>query len=52
VTGIQYRRRKHLQDELKGMRSYSAMKEEILQRTVWRTGFRRGYGPVVRETLE
>ena len=28
------------------------MKEETIDLTVWRTGFGRGYGPVVRQTAE
>jgi hypothetical protein len=28
------------------------LKEEALDRTLWRTRFGRGYGPVVRQTAE
>jgi hypothetical protein len=28
------------------------LKEEALDRTVWRAGFGRGFGPVVRQTVE
>jgi hypothetical protein len=28
------------------------LKEEVLDRTLWRTCFGRGYGPVVRQTAE
>jgi hypothetical protein len=28
------------------------LKEESLDRTLWRTSFGRGYGPVVRQTTE
>jgi hypothetical protein len=28
------------------------LKEEALNRTLWRTRFGRGYGPVVRQTTE
>jgi len=28
------------------------LKEEALDRPLWRTGFRRGYGSVVRQTTE
>jgi hypothetical protein len=31
---------------------YWRPKEEALDRSLWRTGFRRGYGPVIRETSE
>jgi hypothetical protein len=33
-------------------RGYSHLKEEALDRTVWRTGFGRDFGPVVRQTAE
>jgi hypothetical protein len=29
---------------------YWKLKEEALERTLWRSCFRRGYGPVVRQT--
>ena len=41
---------KQLLDSLKGKRGYCKLKEEALDRTVWRTGFGRGYGNVVRQT--
>jgi len=50
VTGRQGRRRKKLLDGLKERRGYSHLKEEALDRTVWRARFGRGFGPVVRET--
>jgi hypothetical protein len=31
---------------------YWKLKEEALDRTLWRTRFGRGYGPVVRQTIE
>jgi hypothetical protein len=37
---------------LKEKRGYWKLKEEALNRTLWGTGFGRGYGPVVRETAE
>jgi S-adenosylmethionine:tRNA-ribosyltransferase-isomerase (queuine synthetase) len=46
------RRHKQLLDEFKEMRWYCKLKEEALDRTVWRTGFGRGYGAVVRQTAE
>jgi hypothetical protein len=46
------RRRKQLLDYLKETKSYCKLKEEALDRTVWRTRFGRGYGPVVRQTTE
>jgi hypothetical protein len=49
-AGIQGRRRKQLLDDLKKNRRYWKLKEEALDRTLWRTRFGRGYGPVVRQT--
>jgi hypothetical protein len=34
----------------KEWRGYSHLKEEALDRTLWRAGFGRGFGPVVRQT--
>jgi hypothetical protein len=34
------------------MRAYWKLKEEALERTLWRTGIGRGYGPLVRQTVE
>jgi hypothetical protein len=39
-------------DELKDRKGYSHLKEEALDRTMWKTGFGRGFGPVVRQTAE
>ena len=50
VTGRQGRRRRKLLDDLKERRGYSHLKEEALDRTMWTAGFRRGFGPVVRQT--
>jgi len=50
VTGRQGRSRTKLLDELKERRGYSHLKEEALDRTMWRAGFGRGFGPVVRQT--
>jgi hypothetical protein len=52
MTGRRGRRRKQLLDDLKEKRRYWQLKEEELDRTVWRTRFGRGYGPVVRQTAE
>jgi len=52
VTGGRGRRRKQLLDAIKGNRGYRKLKEEALDRTVWRTDFGRGYGPVLRQTAE
>jgi hypothetical protein len=45
-------RRKQLLDDLKEKRRYWKLKEEALDRTLWRTRFGRGYEPVVRQTTE
>jgi hypothetical protein len=52
VTGRRGRRRKQLLDDLKEKIGYWNFKEEALDRTLWRTRFGRGYGPVVRQTTE
>jgi hypothetical protein len=52
MIGRRGRRRKQLLDDLKGKRGYWKLKEEALDRTVWRTRFGRGCGPVVRQTAE
>ena len=50
VKGRQGRRRTKLLDDLKERREYSHLKEEALDRTMWRALFGRGFGPVVRQT--
>jgi hypothetical protein len=50
VTGRRGRRRKQLLNDLKDKREYWKLKEEALDRTLWRTRFGRSYGPVVRQT--
>ena len=52
VTGRRGRRRRKLLDDFKGRRGYSPLKEEALDRTVWRVRFGRGFGPVVRQTTK
>jgi hypothetical protein len=42
------RRRKLMDDDLKERKIYSHLKEEALDRTMWRARFGRGFGPVVR----
>jgi hypothetical protein len=46
VTGRRGRRRKNILDDLKERRGCSHLKEEALDRTMWRAGF----GTVVRQT--
>jgi len=52
VTGRQGRRRRKLLDGLKERIEYSHLKENALDRTMWRAGFGRGFGPVVRQTTK
>jgi hypothetical protein len=52
VTGRQGRRRRKVLDGLKERRGYSHLKEEALDRTMWRARFGRGFGPVVRQTTK
>jgi hypothetical protein len=52
MTGIRGRIHKQLLDDLKEKRRYCKLKEEALDRTLWRTRFGRGYGSVVRQTTE
>ena len=42
------RRRRKLLDDLKDRRGYFYLKGEALDCTMWRAGFGRGFGPVVR----
>jgi hypothetical protein len=49
-TGRRRRGRRKLLDDLKERRGYCHLKEEALDRTMWRAGFGRGVGPVVRKT--
>ena len=46
------RRRNKLPDDLKDRRGFSHLKEEALDRTMWRNRFRGGFGPVVRQNTE
>ena len=50
VTRRQGRRRKKLPDDLKDRRGYCHLKEEALNRTVWRNRLGGGTGHVVRQT--
>jgi hypothetical protein len=52
MTGRRERRRRKLLDDLKERRGYSHLKEEALDRTMWRACFGRGFGPVVRQTTK
>jgi hypothetical protein len=46
------RRRRKLLDNLKERRAYSHLKEEALDRTMWRARYERGFGPVMRQTAK
>ena len=46
------RRRKKLLDDLKDRRGYCHLKEEALDRSMWRHRFGGGFGPVVRQITE
>jgi hypothetical protein len=50
VTGRRGETLRKLLDDLKEKRGYSHLKEEGLDCTMWRAGFGRGFGPVVRQT--
>jgi hypothetical protein len=52
VTRRRRRIRSRLLDDLKAKKGYCKLKEEALDRTLWRTRFGRGYGPAVRQTTE
>ena len=46
------RRRRKLLDDLKNRGGYSHLKEEALDRAMWRNPFGRGFEPVVRQNTE
>jgi hypothetical protein len=52
VRGRLERRRKQLLDDFKETREYWTLKEETLDRSLWRKSFGRGRGPDVRQTTE
>jgi hypothetical protein len=52
MTGRRGRRRRNLLDDLKERKGYSHLKEEALDRAIWRAGFGRGFGPVVRQSTK
>jgi len=52
VTRRRGRRRKKLLDDLKDKRGYSHLKEEALDRTMWRNRFGGSFEPVVRQNTE
>jgi hypothetical protein len=52
VTGRRGRKHKQVLDDLKEKRKYWKLKEEALDRTMWRTRFGEGNGPVIRQTTK
>jgi hypothetical protein len=52
VPGRRGRIRRELLDDLKKNTGFSHLKEEAVDRTMWRAGFGRGFGPVVRQTAK
>jgi hypothetical protein len=52
VTGRRGRRRRKLLDDIMEGRGYSHLKEEALDRTMWRARFGGGFGPVVGQTAK
>jgi hypothetical protein len=52
MTGRRGRRRRELLDGLKERRGYSRLKEEALDRTMWRVRIGRGLGPVMSQTAK
>jgi len=52
VKGRRGRRRRKLLDGLKERRGYCHLKEEALDRTMWRARFGRGFGPVLRQNTK
>jgi hypothetical protein len=50
AIGRRGRRRRKLLDDLKESREYLHLKEEAVDRTMWRARLGRGFGPVVRLT--
>ena len=52
MTRRRGRRRRKLLDDLKDRRGYCHLKEEALDRSMWKAGFGRGFGPVVKQNTE
>ena len=50
MTERRGRRRRKLLDDLKERTGYSHLKEEAMDRTMWRACFGRGFGLVIRQT--
>ena len=52
MTRRRGRRRRKLRSDLKDRRGYCNLKEEALDRTMWRNRFEGGFEPVVRQNTE
>jgi hypothetical protein len=52
MIGRRGRKLRKLLNDFKERRGYSHLKEEALDRTVWRPNFGRGFGPFVRQTAK
>ena len=52
MTRRRGRRHRKLLDDIKDRRGYSYLKEEALDRTMWRNRFGGGFEPVVRQNSE
>ena len=52
MSGRRRRRGRQLLDVVKEKRRYWKMKEEALDRTLWRTVFGRDFGAVVRQAAK
>ena len=50
VKGRRERRRRQVLGDYKNVIGYGKLTEETVDRTLWRAGFGRGCGPVVRQT--
>jgi hypothetical protein len=51
-TGRRGRRRKKQLDDLKDTKRYQYFKEEVLDPTIWRTGYGSGCGPFARQVTK
>ena len=52
VKGKRGKRRKQVLDDLKDTKGYWKLKEKAIDRSMWRTIFGRGNGPVVKQATE
>jgi hypothetical protein len=52
VTRRRGRKPEKLLDKLKEKSRYWRMKKETLDHTLWRNGFGKDYGPVIRQTTD